>query len=256
MTSEPICPQCGSSDLDGEIELFDSLCETCGYVVHDISKAVECETPALENKGSDDEEIDQEWSEFVTVENGTQKQVADGLGFLEQIADEIGLSTSERERAAEIYAGALEERITVGRKKTQIIASCVFLATQELGKARPLKFIAGPDSISEDSVIDHVRLIRDGLEIDPVVPRPEDYLTYLGQFLPSDESTLEETEDLLIEVQGSTNISGTNPAAWAGAALYSVSSEGVTQREIAEACGVTKETIRVRLLEIRRWNER
>jgi transcription initiation factor TFIIB len=86
-------------------------------------------------------------------------------------------------------------------------------------------------------------------DVRQVVCSTEDYLPYLTQEVEMD--SVPEARKILESAHDQGLVSGRSPLGFAGAALYVVNEKDLTQREIADAAGVTGETIRVRVKELR-----
>jgi len=250
---EESCQNCHSNEWDETLDGIDGVCDSCGLVVNDIGSFSE----GFEDyKGSIDEsqrrkDRETTWGEFYTVSNSTEKQIAEAIEVLEEVADHLNLSSDVRRDAANIYCDAAKELITDGRRTDLIVTSALYISAKRIGAPRPLGNCAQAIDSEKPSVSSLVKLLHRELEIDYPLVQVREYVPYLSQSLSLRENHAETAKRLVDEAenQGLTNAKG--PSGFAGAALYLCSNAAVSQREVAGACGVTKETIRKRLSEIR-----
>lgn len=243
------CPECGSEDLDESLPAGDAVCDDCGNVIDDLADATE--RPDLPEE-TDEESDDVSWSEFYTVRNSTEKRVALALEELEAIGDSLDLSPDTRKQAAELYAEAAVVNLVDGRPTETVVAGVVILAARAAGTPRPTGRVARSADVSVHTLGTIVKQL--GRELDDVpgewVPATA-YLPFLLQEFELDENVGDRARSLLKAVDESQRFVGKNRASIAGAAIYLASDGVMTQYEVARAAGVSGETIRQRLLELR-----
>lgn len=239
------CPACNSTNISDSISGIGPVCKECGAVV---SVPIEIEYPDAEFEQNSNQT--KEWSEYYSVTNSTEQLVADAFEVLEEIAVQLAIPSSVRERAAEIYTDAALCGLTDGRPTELLVAACVTTAGRESRSPFPAERISSLVDEDVHSVRRICRELQRELEIDISPCVPEDYLANLIRLLELNKSTKTSANQILSAIP-SQNIGGKDPCAIAGAAIYLAAEGAVTQREVAASTAVTTETIRVRVNECR-----
>lgn len=242
--SENQCPSCNGNVEDELAEIPQPVCSDCGFVVGE-------EVPPELDTDSDGAQsgIDS-WETYYSVRNATEEQVAAALELLEQIEDKLLLSSEIKQQAAEVYKAFAIEGLTDGRSTRQVIGVSICLGCRNVGAARPSERVARALEVDSDSLRRLLRVMQQELELECTASSPSAYLSYFCRDLGLTDEVEHEANDLVGQFKSRSRITGKHPAGIAGAGVYLVAS-GITQREIADVAGVTKETIRVRLNEMR-----
>lgn len=246
------CVGCGSSDLDRSVADYDFICESCGLVVQDITDVDSIQTRRL--GATTEEELEQEileWSDYSTVTNSTENRIVRAIEILEQAADALRLSVELRQETAEIYGEAAKTGATDGRATELLVACSIVIASREEHAPRPIARVARAVDVDEYKLRRIVRVVQPEVKGRQVTCPPEDYLGYLGQELALDASVQEAARGIVRTANEDGLTVGKSPVGVAGAALYGAAQGSISQREVAEVAGVSKETIRSRLKELR-----
>lgn len=82
------------------------------------------------------------------------------------------------------------------------------------------------------------------------MPDPVDYLPFLGRILSVNDEQLNASSQILESVNGTPSLVGKDPGGVAAAALY-LTGEKRTQSLVAEAGGVSTETVRQRAVQLK-----
>ena len=207
------------------------------------------EDPSVDRWSSDDSSIS--WDEWYRVTNSTEQRVATAIEVIELIAEQVSLSVQTRSRAAELYGEAALELETDGRPTEAVVAAIVHLSMREHGEPRPVSVLAEIVGRDESEITQLARSLQRELQLKVPIPDPIEYLPYLQTALDFPDEVVEDAERCLQSLEGEANLRGGNPIGVAGAVLYLASDGERSQREVAQAAGVTKETIRKRLNELR-----
>lgn len=178
---------------------------------------------------------------------------------LYKLKDKIGLSDAIVEKTAYIYRKAEKRGIIRGRTIPSILAASLYIACREMAAPKTLKEIAKASNIRLKTVSKDYRLLL--TELDLKVPNNDlkYYISKVGNALPMSEKTKRralELVDLINKKDRNTYTSGKDPMGLAATVLFLASTnngEGMTQREIATAAGLTTVTIRCRLKEIAKY---
>lgn len=241
------CPECQSGTLES-LDEVGSVCRECGYLLDDQDQPLSQPTPETKTEKKR-ESIS--WSDYYTVSGSTEKQVAEAYEELEDIADDFGVSPTIRETAAEIYAEAAIDNITDGRSTRPVVAAAVVLATRCEGEPRPVGWAAESADVDEGSLAHFLRVLLKELGRPITVSHASEYVSFIGREVGIRRQQSERAERLTEMVTSEMNTAGRNPVGFAAAAVYLVTDSKVTMRMVAQTSGITKETVRVRLLESR-----
>jgi transcription initiation factor TFIIIB Brf1 subunit/transcription initiation factor TFIIB len=241
------CPQCSAETiLESEFGL-DPICTSCGVVitVDLVDKPIAETTP---------EEITQDsesWTDYSKVTNSTERQVVDALLCLEQIGDVLDVSSSVRQETAKLYGEVAIANATDGRPTAAVIGAVLVLTSRKEGVPIPIRPVAEAAEIDVKALKRLVRTLPDEIGYETVTSLSTDYLPFLRRELNLDGDTVAAAYQVLERVAEIGSASGSHPAGTAAAAVYLASEGNLTQRAIAEAVGVSTETVRVRLLDCR-----
>lgn len=237
------CAICGSLESLEEIDDIGLVCSSCGGVA-----TVAGEISPVEFGAAEPEE--RTWSEFSKVRTSTEAEVRDAFEYIEEFADRLHLPAEVRLRAAEIYADAAVEAITARRSGREIVAAIIAVASRELERPLPNERIAQAAEVDSTRLGRLIRFVQRDLDRYTSPNSPTAYVHPLALSLSLDES-VERTASSILEQMSGVQTGGCHPGGLAAAALYLAGDGQVTQREVAEAAGVTGETIRVRVRDCR-----
>lgn len=242
------CSICDSEAIDESIEDFAGVCTDCGFVVHDPSDTT---TPEwIQSPEEVEEQTPEDWLTACRVRNSTEQQLARAFAALEDIGNTLCLDTDLRQEAAAIYCDAFLAGTTDGRDTICIIAACARLAS--LSTSQPIP----PGRLGEISAVDtrKYRLsqtaIQSDLALSPALPTPEDYVYFVAEELDLSRLVLDDTESTIEKVKGHPALVGKDPVGITAAAIY-LAAENKTQSEVADAGGISTETIRQRVNQLR-----
>lgn len=240
------CPACGEDSLDDSLSSIDPICRSCGIVVTE-------ETPShiAESLEQDETEGPRTWSEYYKVRNSTEQQIAAAFEELEDVGDRLRLESSERERAAKLYAEAAIETATDGRPASLVIAAVIVHATRLERNRRPLGCIAGFADVEVNSLSRIVSSLPAEVGFDTRTPAPQEYIPWLCSELQINPDSQERAITFVDELADQGRIAGKHPVGIASAAIYMAAGGVRTQRSIANSAGITEETIRVRVADCR-----
>ena len=250
MTVDVSCPACESRAFDESFDVIDGFCENCGVVIPDVNE-MDALPEFPEHRPGDEADNPENgvisWSEWYSVTNSTEQQVATAFESLELIADSLGLSTETRVRAGELYCDASIASVTDGRPTDATVASLLYLSSRETEEPRPASAFIRVIERDDAEIKTLARSFQRELQLELPIPEPVDFLPYLAAELGYDEDTVQRARYVLDAISEAGLATGKNPVGIAGATLYWFSQESHSQREIAQVAGVTKETIRKRL---------
>lgn len=170
---------------------------------------------------------------------------------LERLAEHFGLSVESREQAAKLYVELAVENQTAGRSTPSVIGAVLILSTRIGGCAIPVAQVAEQIPCSPRALYRLLRSVSGSVAPDVVTDDPRMYLPFLSRELGVDSSSAGSTERVLDNLVDSKPYRCRTPVGYAAASLYIISDANLTQRCIADAAGISTETVRVCLRECR-----
>lgn len=244
------CPVCGTEDVDKSIESFEGVCESCGFVIREDRNPVSLDWEVGKQTFRKPEEMEEEWLSTCRVRNATEQQLAEAFNELENFINQIGLQDEIRERAVDLYCDAFRAELTDGRKTSCVVAACLRLASRRVGRPIPKSRLTEFSSVDETKFHSSDLALCDELDINPRLPTPKEFLPLLQTQLELAEEVWEAAERILTTVEGHQSFVGKDPAGVAAGAVY-LSQEENTQWDVAKAVGLSTETVRQRIKQLR-----
>jgi len=172
---------------------------------------------------------------------------------LQRLISYLVLSQAVHEKVAKLYEKAVMKGLVRGRSTESIIAALIYTTCREEGAPRTLDEISKASGIAKRDIGKTYRYIARKLDIRILPAKPQDYIPRFGSLLGLDEMVQIKAVKILDLATKHDVTSGKGPIGVAAAALYIAAVlEGnkKTQREVADAIGVTEVTIRNRYKEI------
>ena len=185
-------------------------------------------------------------SQFKTSEDRNLRQA---LNELDRLKDKLTLSSNVLEKAAYIYRKALEKKLVRGRSISGMIAASLYVACRDTGIPRTLNDVAKTANVKRKEIARCYRLLHLELELKMPVVDSVQCIARISSKLKIPEKSKRYAAKIIKETQKRKESAGKDPMGLAAAALYSScikNGTSITQRDIAEAAGVTEVTIRNR----------
>ncbi len=283
------CPECGSDDIRMDYDRGESVCNKCGAVINESlidmtqewrafdedqrSKRVRTGaalTPTKHDQGITTE-IGKGRGELFKVSSKKRAQyyrltkwhkrlikskdrnLSFALSELQRLVSYLHLSRAVHENVAKLYQQAVNKGLVRGRSTESIIAALLYTTCREEGAPRTLEEISKASGINRRDIGKTYRYIARKLRIRILPAKAQDYVPRFGSLLNLSERVQVRAVDILDEAGNQDIISGKGPIGVAAAALYIAAvleGEKKTQREVADAIGVTEVTIRNRYKEM------
>lgn len=283
------CPECGSTDLKYDPSRGETVCAKCGLVVdssmidttqewrafdeNQRSRRVRTGAPLTVTKHDQGitTEIGKGRGELFKVAarkraqyyrlskwhkrliKSKDRNLSFAFSELQRLISYLSLSQAIHEKVAKLYEKAVEKGLVRGRSTESIIAALLYTTCREEGAPRTLDEISKASGISKRDIGKTYRYIARKLNIRILPAKPQDYIPRFGSLLGLDERVQVRAVKILDEATKYDVTSGKGPIGVAAAALYIAAVlEGrkKTQREVADAIGVTEVTIRNRYKEV------
>jgi len=184
---------------------------------------------------------------------GRQRLVA--RAEIDRLSALLSIPDKTREESMEIYREAWGNDLIHGRSIEKILAASIYLACRKHNVPRTLDEIQDVTKVGRKDIIKTSKLLatRLGMRLAPTSP-----LEYVGRFcakLNLKEPVAERAMEIIKKSQDKGITSGRGPTGIAASAIYIAAilcDDRKTQKDVAEATGVTEVTLRVRYKEIAR----
>ena len=175
------------------------------------------------------------------------------LSELQRLISFLGLPRSVHEEVAKKYEQAVDRGLVRGRSMESVIAALLYTVCREMGTPRTLEEIAEASGVERREIGRTYRYIARELDMRILPAMPKDYVPRFASMLGLSDKVQARAISYLNKAKKIEASSGKGPTGVAAAALYIAAvleGEKRTQREIADAIGVTEVTIRNRFKEL------
>jgi len=189
------------------------------------------------------------WDSRSQVHEPIDRNLRQALSELNKLKDKVAISANVLEKAAYLYRKALEKKLVRGRSISAMIAASLYAACRDAETPRTLKDIADAANVKRKDISRCYRLLHNELELKMPVVDSIQCIARISSKLKINEKTKRYAIQVLKDAQERKESAGKDPMGLAATALYlSCVQNGVsiTQRDLAEAAGVTEVTIRNR----------
>ena len=194
------------------------------------------------------------WDSRSQAHASADRNLRQALNELDRLKDKLAISSNVLEKAAYIYRKALDKKLVRGRSISALIAASLYAACRDTEIPRTLKDVAEAANVNRKDISRCYRLLHQELELKMPVVDSIQCIARISSKLKVTEKTKRYAVKILKEAQERKESAGKDPMGLAAAALYlSCVKNGVsiTQRDLAEAAGVTEVTIRNRYKALR-----
>jgi transcription initiation factor TFIIB len=189
------------------------------------------------------------WQIRSRVHSSTDRNLAQAMSELERLASKVNISPPIREKAALVYRKALDRGLVRGRSINAISAAALYAACRKSGSPKALREIAEASLVDKKDVARCYRLLLQELEFHMPVSDPLTYVSKIAEKNGVTGKTQGAAITILRNAKQQRFSAGKDPMGMAAAALYIAclqNGEKITQKDIAEAAGVTEVTVRNR----------
>ncbi|MFH0896768.1 MAG: transcription initiation factor IIB [Candidatus Bathyarchaeota archaeon] len=195
------------------------------------------------------------WHIRARVHSSVDRNLAQAMAELDRLTDKIRIPPSVKEQAALTYRKALDKGLVRGRSILAIAGASLYAACRFTQTPRTLKEVAEASLVKKKDVARCYRLLLRELEIKMPMANPIGCVPKIGSKININEKTQQTAIDILRKAEEKKAIAGKDPMGIAAAAIYIacvIEGEKKTQKEIAEAAGVTEVTVRNRYKGLRK----
>ena len=289
------CHECGSINLIHDYDTGETVCGTCGLVLHEqmMDKGPEWRAFTQEEKESRSRvgiptsysvhdkglstaigRVDRDafgrklplttrlqmwrlrkWQIRSRVHSSVDRNLAQAMSELDRLSDKVYIPGPVKEKAAVVYRKSLDKGLVRGRSIAAIAAAALYAACRTTETPRTLREIADASLVDKKDVARCYRLLLRELDIHMPIADPLTYISKIAEKTGISGQTQGLAIKILNEARRKGSAAGKDPMGLAAAALYIAClqrDEKKTQKDIAEAAGVTEVTVRNRYKTLKR----
>jgi len=187
------------------------------------------------------------WQYRSRVHSSIERNLVQAMAELDRISDKVSVPGPVKEKAAVIYRKALDKGLVRGRTIAAIVAASLYAACRITSTPRNLREISRASLSSRNDVARDYRLLLRELDIRMPIVDPMIYLSKVAEKANVSSKTIALAAKILQEAKQKHASAGPDPTVLVASALYIAAlqcGEKKTQKEIAEAAGVTEVAVR------------
>lgn len=184
-----------------------------------------------------------------TFGSGAERNLARAITEIHRVASALDVPRAVAERGIRIYRRAAAESMIQGRSIEGIAAAALFAACRLAGVPRDPEHFTRASGVDKRTLLRLHRLLVREFKLQEPQPTAQDYIARFGSKLHITHVAEARARELVRRADEKGLTSGRSPAGVAAAVLYLGSrdvGEPRTQKEVAEAAGVTEVTVRNR----------
>ncbi|MGE5556222.1 MAG: transcription initiation factor IIB [Methanocella sp.] len=189
------------------------------------------------------------WQIRSRVHSSVDRNLAQAMSELDRLSDKLYMSQATKEKAAVIYRKALEKGLVRGRSIATIVTASLYAACRGTKTPRSLREIAEVSLVNKKDVARCYRLLLKELDVKIPVADPLTYVSKIAVKAEISGISQGKAIEILRQARHKRIATGKDPTGIAAAVLYIAclqNNEKITQKDIAEAAGVTEVTVRNR----------
>jgi len=173
---------------------------------------------------------------------------------LERLKDKLGLSDAIVQKTAYIYRKAQERQLIRGRSTSSILAAAIYVSCREMGAQRTLGDVTKVADVKRKDLARSYRLLIRELDIKVPLADPMKCIAKIANRSRLGEKTRRMALSTMEKLVQKEISAGKDPMGFAAAVLYMsclANGERTTQKDIADAAGVTEVTVRNRFVDLK-----
>lgn len=189
------------------------------------------------------------WDRRSQVHESADRNLRQAFNELRRLSEKLSISESVTEKAAYFYRKALERNLVRGRSISAVIAASLYAACRDGQIPRTLKDVAAASNIKKKDLARSYRLLHREMDFRMPVADPARCVSAIASRAAMSETTQRRAREILVMARDARISAGKDPMGLAASALYvacALGGEQTTQKDVAEAAGVTEVTIRNR----------
>ena len=196
-------------------------------------------------------------------ERQRRKRISTGIGKhrlaaqaeIDRLSSLLSIPEETRESSSEIYRKAWESDLIHGRSIEKILAASMYMACRKHNVPRTLDEIENVTKVGRKDIVKTSKLLAKRLDMRLAPTSPLEYVSRFCAKLNLEKPVEEQARKIIKEALEKDITSGRGPTGIAASAIYIAAilcDDRKTQKDVAEATGVTEVTLRVRYKEIAR----
>ena len=189
------------------------------------------------------------WDGRSQVHEPVDRNLRQAFSELDRLTDKLNVGDAVIEKAAYIYRKALERGLVRGRSISALIAASIYAACRDTETPRTLKDFAAVSNVKKKDIARCYRLLLKEMDLRMPVVDSTKCVSRIASKSGLSEVTKRKALEILKKASETMTSAGKDPMGLAAAALYVacvMQGENKTQKDVAEAAGVTEVTIRNR----------
>ncbi|MEM2873258.1 MAG: TFIIB-type zinc ribbon-containing protein [Nitrososphaerales archaeon] len=189
------------------------------------------------------------WDRRTQMQFSSQRNLFRAFNELDKLTDKLKVGSNVVERSAYIYRKALKKDLIRGRTISSMMAASLYAACRDTDTPRTLKDVAKASGVKMKDVARSYRILLKELNLKMPVVNPVKYVSKIASKAGIPEKTRRKALKILKKAKRAGISVGKDPIGLAGSALYVaciLDGIKVTQKNIADAAGVTEVTVRNR----------
>jgi transcription initiation factor TFIIB len=193
------------------------------------------------------------WDFRTQVSSGSHQNLRYAFRELDTLKDKLGLPDAIIEKTAYIYRKAQQRGLARGRSVSVILTAAVYIACRETGIPKTLKEIAVANNTKRKLVAKAYRVLISELGLTLPTCDPTKCVITVANKAAIDEKTKRQAIEIMDDVTKSEISAGKDPMGLAATVLYiscMETGENITQKDIAQAAGITDVTLRNRFKDL------
>jgi transcription initiation factor TFIIB len=194
------------------------------------------------------------WDFRTQAHTSADRNLRKAFNELGRVKDKLGLSNAIIEKTAYIYRKAQEKHLIRGRSTSSVLTASIYIACREMGAPRSLRDMVEITNVKRKVISRSYRMLITELGIRMPLVDPMKCIAKIANKAKLSERTKRMAIDMMKDLTEKEMSAGKGPMGLAATVLYLAclsNSEYATQKEIAEAAGVTEVTIRNRVKDLR-----
>ena len=189
------------------------------------------------------------WDNRAPAFGSMERNLGVAMTELEKIGDKLSVSQAVKERAAYIYRKALDRGLLRGRSISGIAAASLYAAFRDTETPRTIKDIAAVSNLTKKDIARDYRILLREMDLSMPVADAAKNVTRIASKVGMSEKTIRKAIEIVRMTEQREISAGKAPMGLAASALYLagvLEGDVKTQKEIADASGVTEVTVRNR----------
>ncbi|MHC1610319.1 MAG: transcription initiation factor IIB [Candidatus Methanospirareceae archaeon] len=174
---------------------------------------------------------------------------------IDRLSSLLSIPKQTREGSQEIYRKAWENDLIHGRSIEKILAASIYMACRAHNVPRTLDEIEDATKVGKKDIIRTCKLLAKRLGVKLAPSSPLEYVSRFCAKLNLEKRVEECAREIINKALEKDITSGRGPTGIAASAIYIAAilcDDRKTQKDVAEATGVTEVTLRVRYKELAR----